>query len=688
MPLRWFLPVLLLLISGTIPAQSTKKDSLQTLLGENLSTESRVSVLCELASLYWVSKPDSALYCSREALKQAEKSQHKPSMALALRHVGLSYLLQGDNNLAINFLNRSLHIYSTIKDQPGLSTVLNNLGNLYFEKGDAETSFEYFSKSLKIRESLGDAREIAAGLQSVGQAQQKIADYEGAIESFSKAIKIYEFLSNIPLKLQAHNSLGQVYMAQEDYEAAGNQFEISMDLAEKTGDLNYKAISQMYIGQAHLARNEFVDAYKYLTASLNLARDINFERIVFQVLMSLSEYEQKTSNLEEAMRLVKEAKSIAEEQNNLSGMVKTSQMLATLYSKSGDYDMAYATLKKSLEYSAQLEAAQITDHALNTRLLRQELDYARYHQSDVLHQSIQNKNYWVWIFALVAGVLVLITLLLVFANIKLRKSTKIQIEKKKQEIVMQQQALEKQAEDLSELVAIKDKVFSIIAHDLRTPMKTLKGLLELVENDLVDEKELRTFLAQVEKNVDQTSSLLENLLIWASTQMRGLKLNPETCVVNDIVNDCISLYRHQAEKKNLILDNSIELPYQVFTDRESLKFVIRNLISNAIKYTPEGGTIVTYAMQEGSMLRIVVADSGIGIPGEVLDKLFKKELKTTLGTAKERGFGLGLILCKDIIERNGGSISVQSEHGKGSSFTISLPLQLKKKPEMSNELVM
>lgn len=236
------------------------------------------------------------------------------------------------------------------------------------------------------------------------------------------------------------------------------------------------------------------------------------------------------------------------------------------------------------------------------------------------------------------------------------------------------QALMQANEELSTLNREKTRLISIIAHDLNSPLNALKGLLNIFENDLVSEEELKKLVPEVTKDVNYIANLFNNLLVWARSQMEGTVLHPKEINLRAITEETVQVLNSQARKKHIDLQNQIPTSVQAYADEEMIKLVIRNLISNAIKFTPENGKITVRANATDTTVTVAVQDTGKGIPEEHKQKLFNNELFTLRGTHNEKGSGLGLILCKDFVEQNGGKIWVETQPGQGSTFLFTLPL--------------
>lgn len=236
--------------------------------------------------------------------------------------------------------------------------------------------------------------------------------------------------------------------------------------------------------------------------------------------------------------------------------------------------------------------------------------------------------------------------------------------------------INEQKKELEDLNATKDKFFSIVAHDLRSPVSALAGFSQMLANNgnRLSPEKITAYSEELNKSAKNTLSLIENLLTWASTQMNKVDHTPELIDTEDIISQTISQLDTVATSKKISLEKSLEPDLKIFADKDHLTLVLRNLISNALKFTNEGGTVtVSTKNVDDSKVEISVADTGIGMGIEKLTTLFSiGSAQSTSGTAGEKGTGLGLILCKEFIEKNGGKIEVASLKGMGTTFTITL----------------
>jgi len=230
---------------------------------------------------------------------------------------------------------------------------------------------------------------------------------------------------------------------------------------------------------------------------------------------------------------------------------------------------------------------------------------------------------------------------------------------------------------LRQLNTDKDRFISILGHDLKSPFNNLLGLSELLAEEVrnLNTDEIEILVNNINKTARSTYNLLEDILIWARAQQGKLPFNPCILKIADICKSVLETLILAAAVKNIKINYSMTKETEVFADTDMLKTVLRNLVSNAIKFTNNGGSININTEEKSGFVIISVSDNGIGIPPENITKLFNiSEVLTTNGTAGETGTGLGLLLCKEFVEKHGGRIWVESEAGKGSEFKFTLPL--------------
>ena len=255
---------------------------------------------------------------------------------------------------------------------------------------------------------------------------------------------------------------------------------------------------------------------------------------------------------------------------------------------------------------------------------------------------------------------------------------RVNLEIKKQSAVIDEKArlLQKQTNQLKELNTMKNKLFTVISHDLKTPLYAMRNLFRSVQQYDLPAEEIKVYIPEVVNNLNYTTSLMENLLQWVKSQMQINVMHPQLIEISTLVNEAADLLRLQADSKQIKVEFEKEAPVYIYADRDMISLVVRNLLSNAIKFTPMGGKIEIGIIEKLSLVELFVKDTGVGMEPHVIKQLFENKYYSTQGTANETGTGLGLMLCNDFITRNGGNIQVKSEVGKGSVFSFVLPRRM------------
>ena len=257
-------------------------------------------------------------------------------------------------------------------------------------------------------------------------------------------------------------------------------------------------------------------------------------------------------------------------------------------------------------------------------------------------------------------------------NWQLRRSN-LKILRQKADLTGKAALLEEKTMQLTELNSLKNKLFSIIAHDLKAPLYALRNLFRNVQVYDLPGEEIKLLIPEVVNELTYTTGLMENLLQWAKSQMQNEAVKPQLLDIARVAKEVLQLLRLQADAKHIYINSRIDRPVYVYADKDMVNLVLRNLLSNAIKFTPEEGSIYIEAHEMRSHIEVIVQDTGTGISEDALQKLLSDNYFSTRGTGGEAGTGLGLMLCKEFLSRNGGQMRIESQPGKGSTVAFTLP---------------
>ena len=290
----------------------------------------------------------------------------------------------------------------------------------------------------------------------------------------------------------------------------------------------------------------------------------------------------------------------------------------------------------------------------------------------------QVKNLKLLSYGLIAAFLTVLTFLLLI-YLKRKSSIKYtkELEEKNKQIQLQNDAITAQKLALEEINSVKDRLFSIVSHDLKDSVSSIKGFLDLIKEESITKEEFDELIPELSETANNASLLLFNLLNWSKSQMQNLEPNPTIFNIQEIFHDKINLIEPKIEQKRIVIIDETQREF-VYADKSMVEIVIQNLITNAVKFSRVGDIITISNKEHNGKSLICVEDTGVGISNDNLKKLFKNNNFTTIGTQNEKGTGLGLTICKELVDLNHGRIWVESTENVGTKFFVELP---KKKTE-------
>lgn len=631
---------------------SYKQDQSDSLIAQNDSSK-----IPSLLSLCWKlrnASPEESIKYGTEAIDLAGRYKDSVSLANAYSFVGVSYRIMGKYSKSIDCFYKGLEIAvkHEIPEQEGYAHL--NLANLFIYQELTAMAYENLKKAKAIALKLGNKRMLAYVSMYSGRIYNLEGKNDSALLSFEKSLALRQELNQIPEQATCYKYIGDIYYQNGDFSKAAENYNLSLGKVDSPND-----------------------------------RDLYANLLIKKSLISLKE-----NRIKEASDMAHEGLKIANDIGANMTIRDALKVLVLVSLKTQDFKLATDFQQKVLLYDDTLFSNQLSEKIF---LLEYQLDKQQKNAKiDLLNKDNAIKELRIKRIKIISISLTFLIVLLVLVFIVLlsllkqrRKHEKL-LEFHNEEIVKQRNNTEQQnlklkeanekleisEEELKRLVQTKDKLFSIIAHDLRNPFTVLTGLTEVMlrSADTIDAKEMNTYIAMINESSHNLLHLIENLLEWSRSQTGTLKPVKTYFILNDLVDDIVKIYITQAEPKGISLRNEIPENTFVNADHEILAIILRNLISNGIKYTKSGGIVTCSAINQQGSLVIKVADTGIGIKPEVLEKLFKvEETFTTEGTGNELGTGLGLLICKEFIDTLGGTIAVESTVGSGTSFCVALP---------------
>ncbi len=627
-------------------------------------TKEKGSSIRSLAKLY---RSDSAMVFATKALQHAKKHKLLQEEQYSYSLFGELCYSKGTYQLAMEYYDDALRMAERRQDSSGIMSYSMNKGVVLHEQGVLRESTVSFFKALDYASALGKSRNEARIYLNLYNNYVDLQDDEKALEILEKAKKKSLEADYQEGLLLYYDAKSKIYDNDSTtYDKALLVLEEEINLAKELKDTYYLHSALISKGFIHTEQEQYVQAKVVLQEALNLVLDKKWTKQIAETKLFLGRVHLKEKNYTEALKLIKAANT-GELNSTFNKQLLTSN-LAETYAGLQQFDKAYPLY---VEYKT-LQDSMLNEENIRsvTRLeadytYRQDIERRKLlHQIDMERQSLVRRS-------LLAG-LGLVGLLAFFIFINLRNKAKVNrlLEQKNKEISYQKEQLE-------ELNYTKDRIFAIIGHDLRKPALSFKGISKKV-NYLIKKQDFDTlgqFGAQIEENALALNKLTDNLLNWALTQRNVMPYKPVEVALNEHILEVENIFAPTAREKGVQIFNQTPKDISVYADPNALRTILINLIDNAIKYTPEGGTIKISAL-EGSdkQLKIRVSDTGVGMAKDQLNDLFLlKKDKSKRGTAGEKGTGLGMHLVKELVELNKGRISAVSELGKGTSFDLILP---------------
>jgi signal transduction histidine kinase len=581
----------------------------------------------------------------------------------------------------------SLKLSLELEEKAETAAAYTNIGNIYLDLNNYEKSLEYYSEALVINSDINDKNRIANSFILIGNADSKLKKYQDALSNYKKALEIRRKLGEMAYISSALTSIGGTYSDMGDFNKALENYNDALLIRKKIDDKIGISTSLNNLGNLYSAMNNQNMALSYFEQSMKSAEETGFKYNIALCSRKIGEIYIAFKNYEKAFEYIEKSIKLGTDLENLELLKKGYWDLYNYYQIRGDFKNALEKYITSTRYSDSIGITmtnkKLIDLQVNFELSKKESEVAKIENDIALlkkqRQLDELKDFRrrQTIFILLIVTIFLLSIgLLYFNRYQLKKRAAMLLQDKYDIIDETNQSLKKTEEELIRLNSTKDKFFSIMAHDIKNPLSGLISITELMKTDFShtsDEEKLEMF-GMINKSVHQLYSLLENLLHWSRSQTGKIEFNPTKIKPFELAESNIELLKANAEKKNILIINMIDHDIVVNADKDMITLVLRNLLSNAIKFTNENGKIVIGSEKKDGLLNISVEDNGVGISKEDIKKLFRIDVHfSNAGTNNESGTGLGLILCKEFVQKHQGKIWAESEAGKGSKIIFSLP---------------
>lgn len=588
---------------------------------------SKVKVLNGLCWAYCIEgEYREALSSGKEAETLAYKTGAKKELAIAFGSIANVYLDLADFHKALYYSMKAKSVSEEIGYKQGTVSALVSIARIRRNLMEYEKALANYQKAMAISEELGDKQNVAWILNNTATVHWNLKQYQKALDIYFRALETMKEVKSEMGQALVANNIACVYGDIGKYNQALKYDLESLEIYEKAGNNVYMAYSLKNIGRDYGNLGDYAKGLRYLDKSFEMAVHMGIKDLVKIIYEEYTRLYETMGNYKLSLFYYKKLKETGDEILNQD----RNQRIAHL-------EVVYDVEKKQKE----------------NQLLKEK---NRIQALDLDHQKLL-KN-----FLIVVTFLVVIIALVTYNRYRIKKKTA--------------QILKISEEQLMKMNDAKDKLFTIIAHDLGNPLNSLllnsghlyRNLRQLGEN-VIEES-----IQNIYRQTQGLTNLLENLLQWAMVQTGKIERCPEILDIRTILDEIIHLAKYTAQKKEITLVANVLEDTAAWADKHMIKTVIRNLVSNALKYTRPGGEVVISSRENDEYIEITVSDNGVGMDEEKQRFLLSGEIqKSTRGTVDEKGTGLGLMLCKEFVESNGGEIRVQSWLDQGSHFSFTIP---------------
>lgn len=616
---------------------------------------------------------ETALLTASMRLEQAREIRDPREEATALKTLGLLHLTRvHDYEKAMDFFIKCLAIEDSISLESERLLTYIAIARVFETVGDYYKSAEFLEQGLALRGDHVDINVTVLMLNSLGKVKASLGKITEAFDHYQQVLRYKDDIDK-RFEAEALFNLAHLYTLQGRYQEALKSHRKALAIKRQIDDRDSEALSLNDIGELyHLMSNDEKSLANHLVA-LEIRQTLKDKRGMAESYNNVGRLYSKQQNYQQAITHGLMALESGREAQAQEQIFRSYELLSRSYKELHDYKSALTYAELSLAIHEFIQNEKQERQLLETQnryvIGRKEteiekLQAVRAEREKEIAAQKEFRN----VLFLLSGLCFIIAILIFILYLVKRRSNHI-LQTAKDEVELHNNKLQ-------ELNATKDKFFSIISHDLKGPLNSLTSFSHLLieHTDNMSKEEIQMLAKDLDKSLKNLFTLLENLLEWSRSQTGSIDFTPDVFDLAEILESNKNLLQAQAANKGINISVDSSASCLVRLHKPSITTVVRNLLSNAIKFTSEGGRIVLGIERAAGSVNVYVKDNGVGMSKEVVHKLFRLDQKhSSKGTANEKGTGLGLILCKEFVEKNGGEIQVHSTPGQGSVFRFSFP---------------
>lgn len=571
---------------------------------------------------------------------------------------------------------QALLLSEKIKYNEGTGSAFLNLGHVYWSQSYYPISLFYFNSALNYLPK-NKPLLLAHCYSSIGRAYTDLKNYNQALKNL--AVALHFAGADRKMLAEVYNERSFVYVKLRQYDKGITNAKLAMQLSRIINDKPALCILYSRLANAYRVKGQYKQAIAYSDTALHMSYLVNNRRLRAISFIERATIYNSLSQYDKAINLAQKGAALSDSIGVMDGISSAYKTIAYGFEQKHDIARSLAYQKK---YTQALDSLSTINKRKNTELIQSYFELnSRLNAIAAIEQKAKEYSDKIHlqkaiiITLLISLLVVILALSVTYYLYKQKRVLTNRMRKQHKALLVQKELIEEQSVNLASINSLKDKLLAVIGHDLRTPLANLHSILRLYSTGALTDAEVQELMQEIEPVVQSAELTLSNLLEWAGSQIKGINHEPSAVDICLIGVEMERIFSYLFQQKNIRFENTALPGMCVQADERHIKVVLSNLVSNAIKFTGDKGLITLLSVIDQNSLIISIADTGNGIPTEKLQQLFSLNTKyTATGTSGEKGTGVGLFLCKELIEFNGGKLWVNSEVNKGSTFSFSLPL--------------
>lgn len=677
--MKQLLTLAVFLVSFFVFSQKERIDDLTVKLAYQTQDSLKVDMsLMLIDEILAIKDYNKALLYINQTAKLSITLNYTKGLAESTYYRALIYTVRNDYYNAIDNYEKSRKYYLQISDTLGIAKVSNSIGLIEIKRGNYAVGLKNSLSAIDIFEKQGLKNQLSSAYNNLAEAYFKTNQIDKAIDFSFKALEVRKQINDRDGIKASTKNIADLFSIRKEHRKAIEYYENVLEILNLETDQDLRGEILPKLGSEYLRFNEYDKASEYLVEGLSYNRKQGNDEGLLRALNAIGNLNLQKRKVKLAELQLNEAYTIAQKIDNKTELLENYRLHIALDSTRGYFQNAFFWQNKYYDLKETLYEIDQPVFPTDVKPLNLAESNPFEEHIDNLDDKTNTKPTWLsnpLILYGILAVLVLLLGLLLFNYLKNRaqKETIAKQEKKLEQERVRNESILEQTHHLEEVNQVKDKLFSIVSHDLKDSISSIKAFLDLLKEDSISKDEFRELIPELSENANNANSLLFNLLNWSKSQMQNLEPKPELFNIQDVFHNKIELVEQKVEDKRIVLIDESQRDF-VYADRSMIEIVIQNLITNAVKFSRTGDVITISNQDVNGKALICVEDTGVGISRENIDKLFNANKNfTTIGTKNEKGTGLGLTIAKDLVELNEGRIWVESTQNVGSKFFIELP---------------